>query len=82
MHHSSKPTKLYCCIIPIKCESIDYGNIIKVSLLYYFVELKSVLLCGIESQVCVQNTVLDLVESGLDVHVIADAVSSRSMVDR
>ncbi|XP_038052885.1 isochorismatase domain-containing protein 2-like [Patiria miniata] len=42
----------------------------------------SVILCGIETQACVQQTALDLLERGLDVHVIADACSSRSMVDR
>ncbi|XP_022099445.1 isochorismatase domain-containing protein 2-like [Acanthaster planci] len=42
----------------------------------------SVILCGIETQACIQQTTLDLLERGLDVHVIADACSSRSMVDR
>ncbi|XP_074163366.1 isochorismatase domain-containing protein 2 [Sminthopsis crassicaudata] len=44
--------------------------------------LKSVLLCGIEAQACVMSTALDLLERGLDVHVVADACSSRSQVDR
>lgn len=44
--------------------------------------MKSVILCGIETQACVLQTVLDLVERNYDVHVVADAVSSRSMVDR
>jgi len=44
--------------------------------------VKSVILCGIESQACVLQTVLDLVERNYEVHVVADAVSSRSMVDR
>lgn len=44
--------------------------------------IKSVILCGIETQACIQKTALDLLERGLDVHVIADACSSRSMVDR
>merc|ERR1711970_1517883 len=42
----------------------------------------SVILCGIETQACIQQTALDLLERGLDVHVVADACSSRSMVDR
>ena len=46
------------------------------------VDVKSVILCGIESQACVLQTVLDLVERNYEVHVVADAVSSRSMVDR
>jgi len=45
-------------------------------------DLRSVILCGIEAQACVQATVLDLLEKDYDVHIIADAVSSRSMVDR
>ncbi|XP_074076129.1 isochorismatase domain-containing protein 2 [Macrotis lagotis] len=44
--------------------------------------LKSVLLCGIEAQACIMSTALDLLERGLDVHVVADACSSRSQVDR
>ncbi|KAI8501019.1 Isochorismatase domain-containing protein 2, mitochondrial [Branchiostoma belcheri] len=44
--------------------------------------VKSVILCGIETQACIQRTALDLLEQDFDVHVIADAVSSRSMVDR
>ncbi|XP_014667419.1 PREDICTED: isochorismatase domain-containing protein 2, mitochondrial-like [Priapulus caudatus] len=45
-------------------------------------DLKSIILCGIETHVCIQNTALDLLERGYDVHVVADACSSRSMVDR
>ncbi|XP_071532712.1 isochorismatase domain-containing protein 2-like [Panulirus ornatus] len=45
-------------------------------------EIKSIVLCGIEAHVCVQQTTLDLLESGLDVHVVVDACSSRSMIDR
>lgn len=45
-------------------------------------DLKSIVLTGIETHVCIQNTVLDLLENNFDVHVIADACSSRSMTDR
>uniref|UniRef100_A0A6I8P9W1 Isochorismatase domain containing 2 n=2 Tax=Ornithorhynchus anatinus TaxID=9258 RepID=A0A6I8P9W1_ORNAN len=44
--------------------------------------LRSVLLCGIEAQACIMSTALDLLDRGLDVHVVADACSSRSQVDR
>ncbi|CAO2627237.1 Isochorismatase domain-containing protein 2A [Lemmus lemmus] len=45
-------------------------------------QLRSVLLCGIETQVCILNTALDLLDRGLQVHVVVDACSSRSQVDR
>ncbi|XP_053307452.1 isochorismatase domain-containing protein 2 isoform X2 [Spea bombifrons] len=44
--------------------------------------LRSVILCGIETQACIMSTTLDLLDKGIDVHVIADACSSRSQVDR
>jgi len=45
-------------------------------------DVKSIVLFGIETHVCVQQTTLDLLERGYDVHVVADAVSSRSQADR
>ncbi len=36
------------------------------------------IVCGIEAHVCVAQTVLDLLESGTDVQIVADAVGSRS----
>ncbi|XP_037777179.1 isochorismatase domain-containing protein 2-like isoform X2 [Penaeus monodon] len=62
-------TKFSMCLPPIE-------EIIKSK------EIKSVILCGIEAHVCVQQTALDLIESGMDVHVVVDACSSRSVVDR
>ncbi|XP_055093679.1 isochorismatase domain-containing protein 2 isoform X1 [Symphalangus syndactylus] len=40
-------------------------------------QLRSVLLCGIEAQACILNTTLDLLDRGLQVHVVVDACSSR-----
>ncbi|RHZ54526.1 hypothetical protein Glove_426g71 [Diversispora epigaea] len=37
---------------------------------------KSIVLFGIESQVCILQTTLDLLENNYDVHVLADGVSS------
>ncbi|CAL8105733.1 unnamed protein product [Calicophoron daubneyi] len=45
-------------------------------------QIDSVLLCGIETHVCVQATALDLLGHGADVHCIVDGCSSRFMVDR
>ncbi|KAM4014979.1 isochorismatase domain-containing protein 2 isoform 2-T5 [Anomaloglossus baeobatrachus] len=45
-------------------------------------ERRSVILCGIETQACIMSTTLDLLEKEFDVHVVADACSSRSQVDR
>ena len=35
-----------------------------------------IILCGIESHVCVLQTALDLIERGLEVHLVCDATSS------
>ena len=43
---------------------------------------KSAILCGIETHACVQQTALDLVEKGFEVHVIADGVSSGNESDK
>jgi len=37
-----------------------------------------VVVCGIESHVCVYQTVMDLMENGYEVHLVVDAVASRS----
>jgi len=43
---------------------------------------KQVLLSGIETHVCVYQTASELTERGYDVHVVADAVSSRTEENR
>ena len=40
---------------------------------------KQIVLCGVETHICVTQTALDLVDAGYQVHVVVDAVSSRSM---
>ena len=37
-----------------------------------------VLICGIETHVCIHQTALDLIEMGYKVQIVSDAVSSRS----
>lgn len=42
---------------------------------------KQIVICGIESHVCVQQTVLDLLANDFQVNVAADAISSRRDFD-
>lgn len=39
---------------------------------------KQIIICGMETHVCVQQTVIELLGEGFDVHVVKDAVMSRS----
>ncbi len=43
---------------------------------------EQVLLCGIETHVCIYQTAMDLMEGGLDVTIVGDAVSSRTAQNR
>lgn len=40
------------------------------------------IICGIETHVCVNQTVLDLLDAGTEVHLVADAVGSRDPANR
>ncbi len=43
--------------------------------------ISQVVVCGVESHVCVQQTVLDLIANDFQVNIAADAVSSRRVKD-
>jgi nicotinamidase-related amidase len=45
-------------------------------------KVRDVIVCGIESHICVYQTVMDLLDCDYDVHVIADAVSSRTAANK
>lgn len=40
------------------------------------------IICGIETHVCVNQTVLDLLDEGIEAHVVSEAVGSRSPDNR
>jgi len=44
-------------------------------------KITQIVVCGIESHVCVQQTVLDLLVNDFQVSLAADAVSSRKIID-
>ncbi|XP_060937512.1 isochorismatase domain-containing protein 2 [Limanda limanda] len=43
---------------------------------------RQAILCGIEAHACIACTTFDMLERGMEVHIVADAVSSRSQTDR
>ena len=45
-------------------------------------KVRNILLCGVESHVCILATCQDFLELGYNVHVVVDCSSSRSNVDR
>lgn len=44
--------------------------------------LKCAVLFGIETHACIEQTAIDLLEFGLQVHIIANACTSRTLEDR
>lgn len=43
---------------------------------------KNVVICGIEAHICVQQTVLELIDAGYNVYLVVDCISSRSEEDK
>ena len=43
--------------------------------------LKTVVLVGVETHICVYQTAMDLIDSGFSVYVVKDAVSARNLSD-
>ncbi len=43
---------------------------------------KNILVCGAEAHICVMQTVLDLMEAGMNVFVVADCIGSRKLYDK
>ncbi len=58
-----------CCLVPELCGAIQESG------------ATQIVLTGIETHVCILQTGLDLIQRGYQVHVPADAVSSRKELD-
>jgi nicotinamidase-related amidase len=54
------------CFSAVEAEGFDLGG------------RDQALVCGIETHVCVNQTVIDLLDQGVEVHVVSDAVGSRA----
>ena len=44
-------------------------------------KISNLIVCGIETHICIQQTVLDCLEKGFEVILISDAMSSRNRLD-
>ena len=44
-------------------------------------KITNLIVCGIETHICIQQTVIDCLQKGFEVVVIADAMSSRNSLD-
>ena len=44
-------------------------------------KITNLIVCGIETHICIQQTVLDFLQKGLEVILISDAMGSRNTVD-
>lgn len=64
------PKKLFSMMTPEVTDRVNSLNV------------NTFILLGIEAHVCVQQTALDLLELGHEVHIIADGISSQQSYDR
>jgi len=44
-------------------------------------KISNLIVCGIETHICIQQTVLDCLQKGFEVIIVSDAMSSRNRVD-
>lgn len=58
------------------CYNTEFMNVLKQ------LHTKNIILCGIESHVCVFQTGRDLIEKGYNIHILQDGVSSRKELDK
>jgi nicotinamidase-related amidase len=69
--------------LPDETEYIEKSTFSALGLDAFAAKLKGqVILCGVETHVCVMQTALDLIEQGIDVHLLTDCVASRFEHDK
>ena len=70
VHHAIDPLDKLC----FSCAGLpDFFDAVQAS------HRHQILLCGVETHICVSQTALDLTANGYQTHVAADAVSSRTL---
>jgi nicotinamidase-related amidase len=45
-------------------------------------QIEDLIVCGIEAHICVLKTALDAIQLGFNVHIVADAISSRTIENK
>ncbi|XP_047541395.1 isochorismatase domain-containing protein 2-like [Vanessa atalanta] len=80
--HTTKDINLDGTFVYHKTVFSMYSPEIKKRLKEDVPNLGSVVLFGIAAHICVEQTVMDLLHEDINVHILADGVSSQSLMDR
>lgn len=69
---------------PIVIEKMSFSCMLNedVSEQLKLTNVKDIVICGVEAHICVLKTALDALQQGYRVHVVADAVSSRTLQNK
>lgn len=69
---------------PLIIEKMCFSSMLSSEVINKLQELKvkSLIIAGVEAHVCVLKTALDALSQGFEVHIVADAVSSRKAFDK
>jgi len=65
----------------IEKNSFSLGNNSQVCNELFSKDIKNLIICGFETHICVQQSVLDFMKKDFEVYVIADAIGSRKLND-
>lgn len=67
---------------PLIIEKMCFSSMLSNEVVNKLQEVKSLIIAGVEAHVCVLKTALDALSQGFEVHIVADAVSSRKAFDK